>query len=98
MTSAAIVDALNALDDAPWFDFTGAHDDQQPRRFRVSDLARLLRPFRITPQTIWSMGGRAERGRSAKGYYRQQFDQAWAAYCDDAPSDRPTLRVLDGGS
>jgi Protein of unknown function (DUF3631) len=98
MHSEAIVAALIALDDAYWGDFTGAHDDMQPRPFRKGDLARLLRPFRIVPQTIWPKGGRATRGLSAKGYYRHQFEPAWKSYCDDgaAPSGRPRFRVLDG--
>jgi Protein of unknown function (DUF3631) len=83
MTSEAIVAALVALDDANWSDYCGSHEDPQPRAFRKGDLARLLKPFRITPRTIWPKGGtRADRGISAKGYYREQFEGAWASYCD----------------
>jgi uncharacterized protein DUF3631 len=100
MTSEAIVAALLALDDANWSDYCGSHEDQQPRAFRKSDLARLLKPFEITPRTIWPKGGtRADRGISAKGYYREQFEGAWASYCDAGGSaadsrGRPPLRAV----
>src|SRR5204863_766241 len=83
MTSEALTAALVALEDAPWSEYCGALNDQQPRAFRKGDLARLLRPFQITPRTIWLKGGtRADRGVSAEGYMREQFEQAWASYCD----------------
>jgi hypothetical protein len=81
MTSVALVLALNEIDDAMWSEWRGPHGNQQPRRLSPGELARLLTPFGIRPRTIWSLHRTAE-SRSAKGYYRSQFENAWRSYCD----------------
>jgi len=92
----ALVQALNEMDDAPWSEWRGLRDDQQPRRLSQGELARLLKPFRIRPRSIWP----APRNKSGKGYYRSQFEQAWRAYCDDTsaaagtPSQANVIKLL----
>jgi hypothetical protein len=49
-------------------------------------VAQILVRFKITPKTIASLGSRANRGATAKGYKREQFEQAWKSYC--RPSQR----------
>jgi len=39
-----------------------------------NQLARLLKPFGITPGQIWIAG------RQSRGYYRWQFEDAWERY------------------
>jgi hypothetical protein len=39
---------------------------------------------------------RGTRDRSAKGYYRKQFEAAWASYCNDGTPAQPK-NVLTGG-
>jgi hypothetical protein len=94
--SRVLVQALNEIDDAPWSEWRGVRDDQQPRRLSQGELARLLRPFRIRPRTVWPM-----RTTSAKGYYRHQFEQAWRNYCDGQAADgtpsQPSRTVLGRG-
>jgi hypothetical protein len=48
-------------------------------------MARLLRPFGIRPRTI-RLG--TQQTNTARGYLREQFEAAWAAYCP--PADTPT--------
>ena len=96
--SRILVQALNEIDDAPWSEWRGVRDDQQPRRLSQGELARLLRPFRIRPRTVWPM-----RTTSAKGYYRHQFEQAWRSYCDGqaadgTPSQPSVIRQLRSGA
>jgi hypothetical protein len=85
--SAALVEALLALDDGFWNDWRGPKDDRPPRKLSQSELALLLRPFRIQPKTIWPLH-RQPGSRSYRGYMRSWFEAAWAAYCP--PADTPT--------
>ena len=57
LTSAALVEALLALEDSLWHDWRGLHDDRPARKLSQSELARLLRPFNIRPHVF----GRANR-------------------------------------
>jgi Protein of unknown function (DUF3631) len=82
-TSGALVKALINLDDGTWADWRGMRDDQQPHKLTQPELARLLRPFHIRPKTVWPPGGRRDRGPSSRGYSRDQFESAWAKYCDE---------------
>ena len=97
--SKVLVQALNEMDDAPWSEWCGLHDDQQPRRLSQGELARLLKLFRIRPRSIWLAG---RNNGSAKGYYRDSFERAWAAYCGDSraahgkPAQPSVIRRLRG--
>jgi hypothetical protein len=88
--SAELVNALTGIDDAPWHDWRGPRDDRSPRKLTQADLAWILRPFGIRPRTV--------RGRwgTARGYYRNQFERAWRAYCDstDTPTQSSKIRYL----
>jgi hypothetical protein len=83
MSSAAMVAALNALDEAGW---GGWHDG---KGMTVRDLARKLKPYDlpggrpggIRPKTI-----RLDDNSTPKGYLRGDFADAWARY----------LRAIDG--
>ena len=58
-------------------------------------LARLLNPFKIKSRTIWPLN-RIAGGKSAKGYYRSQFEAVWQAYCpEDGTASQPNnIRAL----
>jgi hypothetical protein len=83
LPSAALVEELIAMDDSGWSEWTGRHDDQQPRRLSPGELARLLAPFSIRPRSIWPLR-RRPGAKSSKGYLRAQFASSWSAYCDAA--------------
>ena len=68
LPSAALVDALVAMEEAPWGDLKGKPLD--PRA-----LARRLRPYGIRPHNI-----RLPDGTVPKGYDRGDFDDAWSRY------------------
>jgi uncharacterized protein DUF3631 len=73
--------ALNDIDDAPWSEWRGLDGKQQPHRLSQGELATMLAPFGIRPRTIWPLQ-RTPTSRSAKGYMRVWFEQAWRSYCD----------------
>jgi hypothetical protein len=79
--SEQLVAALVAIEDAMWTEWRGLHGGQQPHHLTQNELAKLLGPFDIRPKTIWPPQ-RTAASRSAKGYLRSQFEQAWASYCD----------------
>ena len=95
LTSKTIVDRLNGADDAMWSEWRGIHGNQQPRRLSQGELARLLEPFHIRPQTIRTIS-EASGKPTAKGYYRAQLEAAWQAYCknDVTPSQPNNIRRL----
>lgn len=68
MTSAEIVAALGEMEDRPWAEWR----DRKP--MTAPQLARALAPFRIGPATL-RFGA-----RTAKGYQRDNFAEAWARY------------------
>jgi hypothetical protein len=94
LTSKLIVDELNDLPDAPWVEWRGPRDDQTPRRLSQGQLARILAIFSIRPRTIWPPR-RGTNDRSAKGYFRHQFEAAWASYCSGTPAQRNNIRYLN---
>jgi hypothetical protein len=75
---------LTAMDDAPWSEWRGIHGNQQPRKLSPGELARLLEPFQIRPQTIRVFAA-ASGKPTLKGYYRAQFEAAWRSYCKISP-------------
>jgi hypothetical protein len=87
IASAALVEALLGLDDSFWHDWRGQTDDGPPRKLTQGELARLLCMFQIRPRTIWPARRRLG-DKSSRGYRRDQFEPAWAAYCP--PADTPT--------
>jgi hypothetical protein len=80
LASKVLVAALNDMDDAPWSEWRGLHDNQQPRPLSPGELARMLKPFRIQPRSIWPLHRRPE-DKSSKGYTRAQFEATWSSYC-----------------
>jgi hypothetical protein len=96
LASKLLVEDLVGMDDAPWSEWRGVHGDRQARRLSQGELAQLLQPFGIRPQSIWPLR-RQPNSKSAKGYYRHQFEVAWRAYCatDDGTAAQPSkIRAL----
>jgi hypothetical protein len=95
LNNAVIVTDLNNLPDAPWSEWRGLLDDQTPRQLSQGQLAQVLSPFDIRPRTIWP-SRRGTASKSAKGYFRKDFEVAWAAYCaeDGTPAQPNNVRYL----
>ena len=69
LSSEDLAAYLNSLEDRPWPEFSGGRPLSKAR------LARLLGRFHIVPGTI-----RLPDSRTAKGYYRSAFEDAFASY------------------
>ena len=93
LSSKALVDALNAMDDAGWSEYRGPHGDQQPRKLTPGELARLLQSFGIRSRTIWPAQRRSD-SKSSRGYLRSQFEKAWASYCAAADTPTQTHKII----
>ena len=95
LSSKAMVDHLTGVDDAPWWEWRGIHGNQQPRKLSPGELATLLEPFQIRPQTIRVFVAASGRP-TLKGYYRTQFEAAWRSYCTDdvTPSQPKDIKHL----
>jgi hypothetical protein len=92
ITSADLIEELVAIESSPWAEWRGLQDNQQARPLTRNELARLLHPFKIRPRTIWpaSRVGSSSRGKSAKGYLKEQFQEAWRAYCPTVTPSQPS--------
>jgi hypothetical protein len=88
--SKSLVEALNAIEDGPWWEWRGVDGKGQPRRLSQDQLAAILKRFDIRPRSVWS------GGKSGKGYYRSQFEPAWAAYLHEGgrPAEPRNIRLL----
>ncbi|WP_172899873.1 DUF3631 domain-containing protein [Bradyrhizobium erythrophlei] len=82
LPSKVLLDALHALDDSDWREFRGVRGDGSPHKLRDSELATMLREFKIRPRSIWPLH-RTAKTKSAKGYRREQFEAVWRVYCAD---------------
>ena len=94
LPSKMLLAALHGLD-ADWNEFHGIRGAQQPHKLKETELASMLREFKIRPCTIWPLN-RTAKSRSAKGYRRSQFEEAWRAYCTDdgTPAHHNNIRTL----
>jgi hypothetical protein len=95
LSTATLLAALHRDDGADWCEFCGIRGNQQPHKLKVSELATMLREFKIRPRTIWPTK-RAPETKSKKGYRRADFEQAWRQYCpeDGTPSQSSNVRSL----
>jgi hypothetical protein len=92
LSSKALLDALHELDETEWCEYRGTRGDQQPHRLKETELASTLREFRIKSLTVWPRN-RTAGSKSAKGYRRSQFEDAWRMYCDDAGTASHTSSI-----
>jgi len=84
MASADLVAALVADPEWPWAEWT------RGRPLTPRQLARLLKPFFIIPQTVHIHGF-----KDAKGYSRIAFEEAWAAYLPGQDASSRQFRPSD---
>lgn len=77
ISSADLITRLTNLEDRPWCEWRNG------KPMSTVQLARLLKPFGITPSTK-----RFNGGRSAKGYSRQSMEDAFSRYLESDPSRR----------
>jgi hypothetical protein len=68
--------ALHQLEDAPWDEFWGLDDSEEPHKLRRGELYRLLRKKDIRSRSV--QRARGEHRESRKGFLREQFEPVWA--------------------
>jgi hypothetical protein len=95
LSSATIVAGLIDLPEGLWSEWRGLAGNQMPRKLTQGALAMMLAPFNIKPRTIWP-SRRGISDKSARGYLRAQFEEAWANYCDedDTPPQSSNVTYL----
>jgi putative DNA primase/helicase len=94
LTSKIIVEYLDLLPHGLWADWRGRDNTEAPRPLTQSIMAKLLRIFEIRPTTVWPPGPRNADSKSANGYYRHQFEDAWARYCPGADTPTQTGNII----
>ena len=82
MPSAALVEALTEMDGRPWAEF-----GRSEKPITQNKLARLLKPLKIAPDSI-----RVDEKRTPKGYYFNQFEEAFSRYLDPVETSKPQHR------
>jgi len=86
ISSKALLAALHELEDAGWSEFCGIKNDRSPHRLRAIELRAMLRSLDISTRSVWPQRGQPG-DRSAKGYYRSDFEAAWRAYCEEGEAE-----------
>jgi hypothetical protein len=97
MPTAAILEVLLGLDDAPWADLSD--DGQNSKPLTARGLSKLLGQYvRPNNSPIRPRGVRVGSG-TPKGYYAEDLTDAWARYCPPHPekSATPATSQVIGG-
>jgi len=80
LSSEEICEALIAMEGRPWGEY-----GKSGKPITKHKLANRLNQFGIRPNTI-------RVGRTAKGYYRRQFEEAWVRYVPSQGVNEPSQR------
>ncbi len=88
MPTAAILEVLLGLDDAPWADLSD--DGQNSKPLTARGLSKLLSQYVRPDNTpIRPRGIRVGSG-TPKGYYAEDLSDAWIRYCPPPPEKSAT--------
>ena len=82
--SEVLINRLAEMDGRPWPEF------RHGKRLTSNHMARILKPFRITPEQIWT----GERNK--RGYRRTQFEDVWQRYVPLQPARPLEARETEG--
>jgi putative DNA primase/helicase len=89
LTSDQLVTGLTLLEDRPWAEINNG------RPLTKHGLARRLRPFRISPGTIWLGAGKTPQ--TGKGYKLEWFQDAFERYLPPLPPPPADSTVRSSG-
>jgi len=87
LASADLCEALAAMEGRPWAEWKSG------KSVTANQLARQLKPFGIAPTGTVRVGS-----RTAKGYYRRQFEEAWERYLSAEGVDELSQRHNDAAA
>ena len=80
LATRSILHALHEMDSRPWSRY------ERGKPLSPQGLARVLKPFHVTPNTV-----RLSDGGILKGYKREVLDPLWKAYCPGADSHQMSV-------
>ena len=92
LASADVCEALTAMEGKPWAEWR-AGKGTSPKPLTPNQLARLLKPFGIAPTGTIRVGS-----RTAKGYHRHHFAEAWERYLNAEGVNQPSHRHKADGT
>ena len=84
---------LLTLDDGRWTEFRGEHGNQAPKPLTRPTMTKMISVFGVRTKTLWPRHHNAS-AKSTRGYTRQDFERAWAAYCDDEGNTPTHLSII----
>src|SRR5262249_3192424 len=79
LSSEEICEALVAMEGRPWAEY-----GKSAKPISKNQLAKRLKRFKIVPDSV-RIGG-----KTPKGYYRHQFQEAWDRYLSLTPQETPS--------
>ncbi len=88
MPTAAILEVLLQLDDAPWSDMS--EDGQSSKPLTARALSKLLSQYVRPDNTPIKPRGIRVGATTPKGYYAEDLTDAWARYCPPDPQKSAT--------
>ncbi|MFJ2736795.1 DUF3631 domain-containing protein [Streptomyces sp. NPDC087317] len=88
MPTAAILEVLLQLDDAPWSDLS--EDGQSNKPLTARALSKLLSQYVRPDNTPIKPRGIRVGSTTPKGYYAEDLSDAWARYCTPLPGESAT--------
>ena len=88
MPTAAILEVLIQLDDAPWSDLS--EDGQSIKPLTARALSKLLNQYVRPDNSPIKPRGIRVGSTTPKGYYAEDLSDAWARYCPPAPGESAT--------
>jgi Protein of unknown function (DUF3631) len=84
ISSASLAASLHEIEEAPWGEWYGT-------AISAHGIAKLLGHYDVRPRTV-----RFDDETTAKGYRRQQFEEAWSRYLPDSNRNNVTTRMESG--
>ncbi|MET8780226.1 DUF3631 domain-containing protein [Streptomyces sp. NPDC004589] len=88
MPTAAILEVLLQLDDAPWDDLS--EDGQSSKPLTARALSKLLSQYVRPDNSPIKPRGIRVGSTTPKGYYAEDLSDAWARYCPPPPGESAT--------
>jgi hypothetical protein len=86
--------AIVQYGDPMWGHYHGPDDREKPHELRSTELASLFGRFHVYSKTVWPEGPRRPGVKSKSGYYRSQFEKAWAEHCSDPVTPSQPRKII----